>query len=130
MSFKTKLLLTLLAIVAFDAIASLLSRVFQVDYANFMWLSFLLYVAVGFWGAHRKGFVYGMLLGTFAGLVDSTLGWSVSRMVGPFLRTDIPKLEPLIIVIVIIVVTASAFALGSLGALFCKLLGRTKTADA
>jgi hypothetical protein len=78
----------------------------------------------------RKGFVYGMLLGTFAGLVDSTLGWFVSRMVGPFLRTDIPKLEPLIIAIVIIVVTASAFALGSLGALLCKLLGRTKTADA
>jgi len=95
-----------------------------------MWLSFLLYVVVGFWGAHRKGFVYGMLLGTFAGLVDSTLGWFVSRMIGPFLRTDIPKLEPLIIAIVIIVVTASAFALGSLGALLCKLLGRTKTADA
>jgi hypothetical protein len=130
MPFKTKILITALAIVAFDAIASFISRAFHVDYTNFMWLSFLLYVAVGFWGAQRKGFVYGMLLGTFAGLVDSTLGWFVSRMVGPFLRTDIPKLEPLIIAIVIIVVTASAFALGSLGALLCKLLGRTKTADA
>jgi len=130
MSFKTKILLTLLAIVAFDAIGSFVSRAFQVDYTNFMWLSFLLYVAVGFWGAHRKGFVYGMLLGTFAGLVDSTLGWFASRMIGPFLRTNIPKPEPLIIAIVIIVVTASAFALGSLGALLCKLLGRTKTADA
>ena len=75
MSFNTKILITLLAIVAFDAIASFLSRAFHVDYTNFMWLSLLLYVAVGFWGAHRKGFVYGMLLGTFAGLVDSTLGW-------------------------------------------------------
>ena len=130
MSFKTKILITLLSIVAFDAIASFLSRAFHVDYSNFMWLSFLLYVVVGFWGAHRQGFVFGMLLGTFAGLVDSTLGWFVSRMIGPFLRTDIPKLEPLIIAIVIIVVTASAFALGSLGALLCKLLGRTKTADA
>jgi len=130
MRFKTKILITLLAIVAFDAIASFLSRAFHVDYTNFIWLSFLLYIAIGFWGAHRKGFVYGMVLGTFAGLVDSTLGWFVSRMVGPFLRTDIPKLEPLIIAIVIIVVTASAFALGSLGALLCKLLGRTKTADA
>jgi hypothetical protein len=130
MSFKAKLLITLFAIVAFDAIASFLSRSFRVDYSHFMWLSFLLYVAVGFWGAHRKGFVYGMLLGTFAGLVDSTLGWFVSRMIGPFLQTDIPKLEPLIISIVIIVVTASGFVFGSLGALLCKLLGRTNTADA
>jgi len=85
MRFKTKILITLLAIVAFDAIASFLSRAFHVDYTNFIWLSFLLYIAIGFWGAHRKGFVYGMVLGTFAGLVDSTLGWFVSRMVGPFL---------------------------------------------
>jgi hypothetical protein len=130
MSFKAKILITLMAIVAFDAIASFISKAFRVDYSNFMWLSFVLYVAVGFWGAHRKGFVYGMLLGAFAGLVDSTVGWFVSRMIGPFLPTDIPKLEPLIIAIVIIVVTTSAFALGSLGALLCKLLGRTKTADA
>jgi hypothetical protein len=67
---------------------------------------------------------------TFAGLVDSTVGWFVSRMIGPFLRTDLPTLEPILIAMVIVVVTVSSFALGSLGALVCKLLGQTKIAPA
>ena len=130
MSFKAKLLVTFLVVVGFDAVASLLSRSLQFDYGNLMWVSFVLYVVIGFWGAYRLGFVYGMLLGTFAGLIDSTAGWFVSRMIGPFLRTGVPTLEPIVIAIVIVVVTASSFALGSLGALVCKLVGRTKTADA
>ncbi len=130
MSFATKVLITCLAVVAFDALASLLSRLLQFEYANFMWLSFLIYVVVGFWGAFARGFLYGMLLGTIAGFTDSTVGWFVSRMIGPFIQPKVPPLAAVLVVFVVVVVTASAFALGSLGAALCALLKRTRPADA
>jgi len=130
MSFKTKVLITLLVIVGFDAIASLLSRSFQFEYANFVWLSFLIYVALGFWGAFRQGFVYGMLLGAIAGFVDGTFGWFVSRMIGPFIQPKLPSLGLVLVVVTIATVTVLALAFGFLGAVACKLLGQTRTADA
>jgi len=130
MRFKTKILVTLVFIVGFDAVASFLSRILRFEYTKLMWLSFLIYVAIGFWGAFRQGFAYGMLLGTVAGLTDSTLGWIVSRVIGPFLQTPVPSFGPGLVAIVIVIVTASAFALGSLGAALCVLLKQTRNADA
>ena len=130
MSFKTKVLITCLVVIGFDVVASLLSRAFQFEYTNFVWLSFLIYVVIGFWGAFRRGFVYGMLLGSIAGFTDSTAGWFLSRMIGPFIQRKIPPLNPIVIVITIIVVTVLALALGSVGAVLCKLVGQTRTADA
>jgi len=130
MPFKAKILLTVLAIVAFDATASSVSRILQFDYTRFVWLSFLLYVLIGYWGAYHRGFVYGVLLGTFAGLADSTLGWFVSNMIRPFVRTPIPSLRPSAVAIVVVIVTATAFLFGSVGAAICKLFGQTRSADA
>jgi hypothetical protein len=129
MSFKTKALIIFLLVIAFDAIASLLSRLLEFDYTNFMWISFLIYVAVGFWGAFRQGFVYGMVLGAIAGLTDSTVGWSISRMIGPFIHHKMPPLNPIVIVITIVFVTLTAVALGSVGAVLCKLSGQTRTVN-
>lgn len=71
-----------------------------------------------------------MLLGTWAGLVDSTVGWFVSRWIGPFFQTDVPTVRPLVVAIVVTVVTTSGFLLGSIGAVLCKLLGQTRAPDA
>src|SRR5260370_42555813 len=130
MSFKNKILIAAAIVVGFDTVASLFSRSFHFEYTRFMWVSFLIYVLVGYWGAYWRGFLYGMLLGTFAGFVEATIGWYVSRMIGPFVQTDIPVLSPLVIAMVIIIVTATAFLFGSIGAVLCSALGRTKTADA
>jgi len=130
MSFKAKILLTVLAIVSFDGVASFISRITQFEYTRLMWVSFLIYVLVGYWVAYRRGFVYGMLLGAVAGLTDSTLGWFVSRMIGPFLQTSVSTLDPVLIASVVVIVTGSALVFGSLGAGVCKLLGRTRMADA
>lgn len=127
MSFKSKILITFVVIVGFDAVASFVSRSFQLDYTNSLWFSFFLYVAAGFWGAHRRGVAYGMLLGTLAGFADSTFGWFVSRSIGAFVPNREPSLEPFMIAIVVIVVTLWGFTLGSVGALLCKLLRRTTT---
>src|SRR5712691_6326933 len=130
MSFKAKILLTVSAIVGLDAVASFVSRMTKFEYTRLMWVSFLIYVLVGYWGAYRRGFVYGMVLGALAGLTDSTMGWFVSRMIGPFLQTPVPSLGPVLVAIVIIIVTASAFVFGSVGAGLCKLVGQTRAADA
>ena len=49
MSFQTKVLVACFCIVAFDAVASLLSRIFEFEYIHFIWFSFILYVVIGFW---------------------------------------------------------------------------------
>jgi len=37
-----------------------------------------------------------------AGLTDSTLGWLVSRMIGPFLQTPVPSLSPVLVALVVV----------------------------
>jgi hypothetical protein len=130
MSFKTKILVTCLVVVAFDTVASLVSRTLEVEYAYFMFLSLLIYLTVGYWGAFRQGFVYGMSLGAIAGLTDSTAGWFVSRMIGPFIQPKTPPVNSIVVAVKILTVTVLALALGSLGAALCKLVGQTRTADA
>jgi hypothetical protein len=130
MAFKNKLLFAALLVVGFDAVASLFSRSSHFEYTRFVWVSFLIYVLVGYWGAYRTGFVYGMLLGMFAGFIEATIGWYVSRMIGPFVQNDIPALNPLIVAVAIVIATATAFLFGSVGAGLCTILGQSKTADA
>jgi hypothetical protein len=55
-----------LAILGFDALASVISRMFLFEYTKFVVGSLLIYVAAGFFGAFRRGFVYGVLLGGIA----------------------------------------------------------------
>jgi uncharacterized protein YqgC (DUF456 family) len=93
MTFKSKVLVTAFVIVGFDAVASFLSKRFQFDYTILVWASFLIYAAAGYWGAHRRGFLFGVLLGALAGLVDSTIGWFVSMSIGPFISTGVGTKE-------------------------------------
>jgi len=116
-------------VTGFDAVTSLLSRSLQFDYTNFLWVSFVIYVAVGFWGALHQGFVYGTLLGGIAGLSDSTIGWFVSQVIGPFIQPKLPSPNLIVIGLTIVFVTLVALAFASIGALVCKLTGRTRSAD-
>jgi hypothetical protein len=127
MAFKTKIWLTILVVFGFDAIASILSKGFQFDYTRLRWVSFAIYLAAGYWGAHHRGFTYGMALGSLAGFVDSTIGWFVSRMIGPFTLTRIPSLSPVVVVLTIVTVTASALVFGLIGAGLCKIFGQTRS---
>ena len=130
MSFQTKVLIIFVVVIAVDAIASLLSRLLHFDYTDFVWMSYVIYTGAGFWGAFRQGFGYGIFLGGIAGFTDSTAGWFVSRLIGPFIRTEMPPLNPVLIGMVIVFVTLISLAFGSVGAALCKLAGRTQTADA
>jgi hypothetical protein len=126
MTFRGKILVTILAVVTFDALASSLSRVFQFDYTNLVWASFLLYAVAGYWGAHRRGFIFGTVLGALAGLTDSTLGWFVSTWIEPFSRTGIPPVNLPLMLIVMIAVTTIGVVFGLFGAGLCKIFGQAE----
>jgi len=126
MAFRRKILITILIIAGFDAVAAMISRSFHYDFSSFAWVSFLIYLAVGYWGAHRCGAKYGMLLGASAGLVDSTIGWFISRVIGPFIETPIPTLTPAVVASTIVAVTAMGLVFGLIGAGLCKVFGQAK----
>lgn len=128
MTFKSKILVTIVVIVGFDAVASWASRVLQFDYTNLVWVSLVIYLAAGYWGAHRRGFLFGLLLGSLAGLADSTIGWWVSTSIRPFSRTEIPPLDLSLQLIVLITVSALGFVFGLAGAGLCKIFGQAKSA--
>jgi hypothetical protein len=130
MGFTVKIWLGILVVVGFDVIGSISSRSLQFDYTKLMWASFLIYLVAGYWGAYRRGFAYGLLLSCLVGLADATIGWFVSQMIGPFTRTAIPSLNPLVVAVVIVTVTLTASVFGLVGAGLCKLFGHSRSAAA
>jgi len=128
MTFKKKILITMAVVVGFDVVASLASRLLKFDYANLMLVSLAIYFGAGYWGAHKRGFLFGLLLCTLAGLTDSTIGWWVSTLIRPYSRIGIPALDLSVQFIILIIVTPLAFGIGFVGAGICRILGQTKSA--
>jgi hypothetical protein len=126
MAFKSKILITILIVIGFDAVASALSRSFHYDYTRLVWVSFLIYLVVGYWGARNLGITYGVLLGAVAGLADSTIGWFISRMIGPFTKIPIPTLSPAVVAVVILTTTSIGFMFGLIGAGLWRAIGQSK----
>ena len=122
MSFSHKLLITIIAVAGFDAAASVLSRNFRYEYSRFIWISFLIYLVAGYLGGRRRGVKCGMLLGSMAGFIDSTIGWFISRMIGPFTEMTIPTLTLPMIATVVVTTTAIGFVFGMIGACLWKAL--------
>jgi hypothetical protein len=98
----------------------------SIDYANFALVSFLIYFIAGYWGAYHRGVVCGVFLAAWGGVIDSTIGWFVSRMIGPFFRSPVHHLTPIIIASAIFLVIAIAAIFGAIGAGVCKILGQTE----
>ena len=130
MTFRTKLLITVIAVIVFDAMQSLVSRVFLVDYVNLGWGSYVVYFAAGYWGAHRQSFKWGVLLATLAGVTDATIGWFILLVIPPFTRIGVPPFHPVLLAIANGLIIARALVSGLIGAGFCALIRHTRPADA
>lgn len=130
MAFSRKILITTFAVVGFYAVAAVLSRSFRYEYSSFIWTSFLIYLAAGYLGGRRRGIRCGMLLGSMAGFIDSTIGWFISRMIGPFTEMAIPTPSLAVMVAVTITTTAIGFVFGMIGAGLWKAFGQSKTVAA
>jgi hypothetical protein len=128
MSLSHKLLITIIAVAGFYAVASILSTNFRYEYSRLIWTSFIIYLAAGYFGGRRSGIKCGMLLGSMAGFIDSTIGWFVSRMVGPFTEMTISRLSLPTIVMVVFTTTTIGFVFGMIGACLWKALWQSKPA--
>ncbi|QIN78592.1 hypothetical protein GBA65_08735 [Rubrobacter marinus] len=71
-----------LFVVAFDALGSLAARRLGFPYAVLTVVSLLVYGTTGALAADQSGVTMGTLAAGIVGLVDSTLGWAVSRKLG------------------------------------------------
>jgi hypothetical protein len=82
------------AIVLFDAAASIASRQLGFPYTNAAVGSYILYAIGGFLAARRVDLAFAAQLGAVLGLVDATLGWAASSAIGP----NVPTMPPITIV--------------------------------
>ena len=83
MSFVKFVLLSAAIVVVFDALASVASAAFHFPYVYAGLGSVFIYMALALVVALRFGFVRGLVLGATLGLVDATIGWAVSWVIGP-----------------------------------------------
>lgn len=127
MAFNRKILITIFAVAGFYVVASMLSRSFRYKYSSLIWISFIIYLAAGYFGGRRRGIKCGMLLGSLAGFIDSTIGWFISRMVGPFTEMSIPTPTLAVMVAVTVTTTAIGFVFGMIGAGLWKAFGQTRS---
>jgi hypothetical protein len=112
-------------IILFDIAASFASRAAQFNYTNLAWVSWGLYVACGYFGCKYRGFLGGVVAGLVAGLSDSTVGWALSCLIGPYLPFAQPgRYAPVLIAVAIVIVTAMGAFFGLVGALLCKITTR------
>ncbi|NIJ77326.1 hypothetical protein FHT08_002409 [Xanthomonas campestris] len=75
--------LSCLAVIVFDAIASLASLVLGFPYTYAALGSAILYIAFSFFAARKFGFWAAVFLGVAMGMTDATLGWAISWATGP-----------------------------------------------
>ncbi len=98
-----------ITVILFDTVASLASRNFQLNYGLFSVGSFLIYACVGFFGAKYGSLTLATVAAALIGLIDSTLGWYISWVIGPG-RIEIETTSiSILIAIIFVVITASLF---------------------
>jgi hypothetical protein len=110
------------AILAFDIVASFASRLTGFPYIYASVGSWLIYAGVGYFAAKVTGLVgRAALAAGMVGFVESTLGWGVSRVIGPVApdpSPDLPLVVTLAVTSVLVVVIASA--IGAVGGVVGK----------
>ena len=75
-------LLSFLAVVAFDAVAAIASQTTDFPYAYAAFGSAILYIFFAWLIARGSGFWAAVLLGMAMGLFDASIGWAVSWAIG------------------------------------------------
>jgi len=109
------ILIGVFAIVIFDTIGSLASRNFGFGYQWLVIGSYLIYAGVGFAASKYNGLIFAPLAGGITSLVDSTLGWYISWIIGPG-RLNM-EMDLTAIISTVIFVTLTGVIIGLIGGL-------------
>lgn len=108
-----------LVVILFDILASFASINFQINYGIFSIGSCLIDAGAGFFAAKRNGLAWAVLAAGILGLVDSTLGWYISWIIGPG-RPEV-EIDLLTIFMTVVFVTITSSIFGLIGGLFGRL---------
>ncbi|MDQ3798591.1 MAG: hypothetical protein M3384_04005 [Acidobacteriota bacterium] len=108
------------AVVIFDTLGSLTSRRFGFPYHWLTIGSFLIYAAVGFAASKSNGLTSAPLAGGITSLVDSTLGWYISWIIGPG-RPAI-KMDSNVIFLMVVFITLTGAVVGFIGGLIGRVI--------
>ncbi len=115
MSVTRKIVLSgCLGIVAFDALASIASRLLNFPYPYATVGSFVIYAVVGFTAARISSVKAAALAGAMVGLTEATVGWGVSWLIGPG-RVSNSGINLGTFVLTVILVSLVAGGIGAVG---------------
>jgi hypothetical protein len=76
-------LLAGLGVIVFDTLGSLAALTWDFPYSSLLAGSLLIYGAAGFFATRVAGFLRGAVVAGSVGLIDATIGWMVSWLIGP-----------------------------------------------
>lgn len=119
-AFAQIVLLGAVIVCVVDTALAVISQQAQIPYSSFIPISILIVAIFGFVAARRCGLLFAPFCGAILGLVDSTIGWSISWYIGP----GEPGMELSFneIAYTVTTVTAMDAVFGMVGGLFSKLL--------
>jgi hypothetical protein len=113
-----------ISILAFNVVASVSSKFTGIPYTYAVIGSALIYFAVGFFVVRATGSVGQAALGAgVVGLVEGTVGWRLSQMIGPVVPPDAMGDDPIrtfAVVATVVMVSAIAVAIGAVGGMVGK----------
>jgi hypothetical protein len=116
------LLIAFVSILAFDTLASFASKIFQIEYGLFSLGSIVIYTGIGFFGEKYGNLALAIISSAITGIIDSTLGWYISWLIGPG-RVD-AELDLTIILSTIVFVAFFASLFGTIGGLISYFINR------
>jgi len=107
-------------ILAYDTLASSASRLTGIPYGRFAVASYLLQIAAAF-VARRSGSsaMQAVLLASWVGIVEATIGWGISWLIGPGHPTAF--VGPATVVAIAIIVAVTASVCGGFGAALASI---------
>jgi hypothetical protein len=113
-----------ISILAFNVVASVSSKFTGIPYTYAVIGSALIYFAVGFFAVRASESV-GMaaLAAGLVGLVEATLGWRLSKLIGPVVPAEPVADDPIrtfAVVATVVMVSAIAVAIGAVGGMVGK----------
>lgn len=106
----------------YDGIGAFIALSIGFDYGWLAIGSFVFYVLFGFLAGRTSGWICGLAIGAFLGLIDSTLGWAISWTIGPGKPSAVVNV--LTVGVTIVFVTIVAAVLGLIGGLISLLAKR------
>ncbi len=117
------ILIGVAAVILYDVVGSLASLSLGFNYQWLVFGSLVIYSVVGYFSGKRKNAAFGFLAGALMGLVDSTLGWYISWIIGPG-KSEI-EMDATMIIGTIAIVTILAALFGLIGGFAARTVNKT-----